>query len=326
MSNFSATAVACPNIAFIKYWGNRDDSQRLPVNGSISMNLEGLFTRTSVNFLEGALHDELILNGQPQQYTALQRVSDFLQIVRSLAGIRLFAQVSSFNNFPTGAGIASSAAAFAALSASASKAAGLNLTEQELSRLARRGSGSASRSVPAGFVEWQLGSSDQDSFAVSIAQPSFWDIVDCIAIVQSAPKPVGSTEGHTIAGSSILQAARVADAPHRLEICRNAILNRDFDQFARITELDSNLMHAVMMTSTPALFYWEPASIQIMKSLPELRKHGLPVAYTLDAGPNVHVLTISNHQNQVKEYLLSIPGVQQVLTARAGAGVQFVAP
>src|ERR671918_933036 len=218
----TATAIANPNLAFIKYWGNRDNTLRLPSNGSISMNLDGLYTRTTVSFQPSLPYDELVINGHETMGKGLDRISYLLDIIRGMANITERAEVISENNFPSGAGIASSASAFAALALAGSDASGLNLNEKELSRLARRGSGSASRSIPGGFVEWQAGTSDEDSFAFSIAEPGHWDLVDCIAIVSAAHKKMGSTEGHSLAPTSPLQAARVADAPRRLELCRNA--------------------------------------------------------------------------------------------------------
>lgn len=314
----TANAQASPNIAFIKYWGNRDEVLRLPVNGSLSMNLGGLYARTRVTYDPDLAQDEFTLNGQLQTGGSLVRVSRFLDRVRALAGETCFARVDSENNFPTGAGIASSAAAFAALSLAASSAAGLNLSERELSRLARLGSGSACRSVPGGFVEWQPGAGDEDSYAFSIAPPDHWDLVDCIAVLQAGHKPVGSTEGHALAGTSPLQAARVIDAPRRLDLCRSALLRRDFAALADVVEQDSNIMHAVMMTSTPPLFYWEPSSLFIMKSVRDWRQAGRPVCYTLDAGPNVHVLTTSEHVPWLQTQLAGIPGVQRVLAALPG--------
>ena len=226
--SLQAAAVAHPNIAFIKYWGNRDERLRLPQNGSISMNLRELTTTTHVEFSPDFQQDSLFLNEKEINGAALQRVSSFLDQVRNLANSRLHARVTSVNNFPIGAGIASSAAAFAALSLAASAALGLNLSEKELSRLARLGSGSACRSVPGGFVEWMVGKDDADSTAVSIASADHWNLVDCIAVTQTGHKPVGSTEGHALAGSSPLQAARVADTPRRLDLCRQAIEQRNF--------------------------------------------------------------------------------------------------
>jgi diphosphomevalonate decarboxylase len=320
----TATAQASPNIAFIKYWGNRDDTLRIPSNGSISMNLEGLYTRTTVSFQPSLPFDELIINGHEVTGAGLRRISYILDLIRGMANIHARAEVVSENNFPSGTGIASSASAFAALALAGSQAAGLTLSERELSRLARRGSGSASRSIPGGFVEWQVGVSDEDSFAVSIAEPGHWDLVDCVAIVSTDHKKVGSVEGHPIAGTSPLQAARVADAPRRLEICRRAILERDFQTFASIVELDSDMMHSVMMTSTPALHYWKSASLEVMNCVRQWRAEGIPACYTVDAGPNVHVICREPDTGLIEKRLREIQGVSNVLVARTGGPAQTI--
>lgn len=320
----TATAQAFANIAFIKYWGNRDDQLRLPMNGSLSMNLEGLYTRTAVHFQRGLRFDTLSINGHEIRGGGLERISYLLDIIRSLAKKDERAEVISENNFPSGAGIASSAAAFAALALAGSKAAGVALNEAELSRLARRGSGSAARSIPGGFVEWQAGTSDDDSFAFSIAEPNHWDLVDCVAIVSTSHKKTGSTEGHSLAPSSPLQAARLADATRRLDICRRAILERDFNAFASIVEQDSDMMHAVMMTSTPPLHYWKAASVEVMSCVRKWRAEGLPVCYTVDAGPNVHILCLAPEAPQVEKRLRQLNGVENVLVARAGGPARIV--
>ncbi len=324
MKPLKSTAISHPNIAFIKYWGNRNNDLRLPVNGSFSMNLDGLATKTTVLFREELDQDQLILNEKEEDGAGLARVRKILDEVRVTTGISLKAQVVSENNFPTGAGIASSAAAFSALALAASKAAGLDLDEPALSVLARHGSGSASRSVPGGFVEWQMGDSDESSYAFSIAPPEHWALADCVAVVSSGHKETGSTQGHPLAATSPLQAARVADAPRRIEICRNAILERDFDAFASITEQDSDLMHAVMMTSNPALFYWKPATLRVMQAVRDWRAEGIPVFYTIDAGPNVHVITLEEKMVDVSAMLKELEGVSDVLTATVGGPARWV--
>ncbi len=324
MSTYSSTSVACANIAFIKYWGNRDHDLRIPANTSFSMNLKELQTRTTVTLDAFLASDELIINGNEAGGAALARVSRILDLVRVASGKKGFMRVESENNFPTGAGIASSAAAFAALALAASKAAGLELDEPALSRLARRGSGSASRSVPSGFVEWQAGEDDESSYAFSIAPVEHWDLADCVTIVSAEHKKTVSIEGHALAPTSPLQAARVADAPRRIEICRNAILQRDFEAFASITEADSDLMHAVMMTSNPALFYWKPATLRVMQAVRDWRKAGIPVFYTIDAGPNVHVITLKEEMHNVSEKLKALEGVSNVLTATVGGAAHWV--
>jgi diphosphomevalonate decarboxylase len=200
----------------------------------------------------------------------------------------------------------------------------MELSESELSRLARSGSGSACRSIPGGFVEWQAGSQDEDSYAFSIAPPEHWALVDCIVLVNQAHKAVGSTAGHALALTSPIQAARVADAPRRLALCRQAIMQRDFPTFAELIELDSNLMHAIMITSTPPLLYWQPATLAVMRLAQEMRQSGLPAAYTIDAGPNVHVLTPAECASEVIARLAQLEGVQQVLTAEPGGPAVLV--
>jgi len=324
MSSRTATALAHPNIAFIKYWGNRDDDLRLPANGSISMNLEGLETRTCVDFNDSLSADELRINGENPDRSATERVRRMLNEVRQLAGIQLFARVESRTNFPLGAGIASSASGFAALALAASRAAGLDLNEASLSCLARHGSGSACRSIPGGFVEWKVGTGDTDSIAVSIASPGHWDLGDCIVVLSSAPKATGSSMGNQLAGTSPLQAARVADAPRRLAFCREAILRRNFGTFASVVEEDSNLMHAVMMTSRPPLFYWLPGTLGIIQAVQAARSQGLPACYTVDAGPNVHVLCERTAVEQPVKLLEGLPGVREVRLARAGGPARLL--
>jgi len=320
----TATAQAFANIAFLKYWGNRNNALRLPSNGSISMNLDGLFARTSVSFQPSLPYDELTINDQEVPGKALKRVSQFLDLVREMAKIPHKAEVISKTNFPSGAGIASSAAAFAALALAASTAAGLDLDEAELSRLARRGSGSAARSIPPGFVEWKMGTGDRDSIAASIAPPEHWALTDCVAIVSVHHKKTDSTQGHAIAWTSPLQAARVEDAPRRLDICRSAILNCDFEALAGIIELDSDMMHAIMMTSNPPLMYWQAETIEIFHGVREWRARGLPAAYTVDAGPNVHVICPADQAREVEKRLRELPGVKDILIAGVGGPARII--
>lgn len=313
-----AEATAHPNIAFIKYWGNRDHNLRIPSTGSISMNLRALQTNTIVEFISNLERDSLKINEIPQFGEPLRRVVSFMDRIRKIAGINLYAEIVSHNNFPSGTGLASSASGFAALSLAASKAAGLDLTERELSRLARSGSGSASRSIPTGFVQWMAGNDDLTSYAHSIAPPTYWDLVDCIAIISQNHKIIGSQEGHSRANTSPLQKFRVESAQERLNVCRQAILNRDFEAFAEVVELDSNLMHAVIFTSKPPTFYWMPATLDVMHNVMDMRQRGIPVCYTIDAGPNIHVICLKESSTTVAQEITQIPDVNQVIVSPPG--------
>jgi diphosphomevalonate decarboxylase len=319
-----ATARAHPNIAFIKYWGNANDALKLPENPSISMNLADLHTTTTVEWTELEKEDVLTINGERQQDQPLLRVSKHLERIRALAGIDERAIVSSINNFPTGAGIASSASAFAALTVAASSAAGLHLSQDRLSSEARMGSGSAARSVPGGFVVWHMGREHLSSFAESIAPADHWDLVDVIAVVDRSHKQVGSHDGHALASTSDLHAARLAGAQSRYNECVEAIRTRSFDGLAAVIELDSNLMHSVMMTSHPALMYWRPGTLEVMHCVYELRTSGVKVAYTVDAGPNVHLITLRDTVGPVTKRLKATSHVAQIITSGVGEGASVL--
>jgi diphosphomevalonate decarboxylase len=288
------------------------------------MNLDGLYTETTVEWNSSFTVDTLNLNGVDERGKALERVVRHLNVMRERIGLKSFAKVTSHNTFPMGVGIASSAASFAALTVAGVVAAQINLKEQELTTIARLGSGSASRSVPTGFVEWHEGDSHATSFAESIAKPEYWNLVDVVAVVSATHKKIGSEDGHKTATTSDLQAGRVAGANERLKQCKQALLSRNFSQFAEVVELDSNLMHAVMMTSRPALFYWMPHTLTVMAKVREWREQGLSVCYTLDAGPNVHCICEKKDAEEVARLLKQMDGILDVRFAVAGGGASIL--
>ena len=318
-----ATACANPNIALIKYWGNRDHALRIPANSSLSMNMAGLTTTTTVAFDDLLRDDVAVLDGVELSGASKDRIVKLIDRVRAMAGLDVRVRVESRNNFPSGAGLASSASGFAALAVASAAAAGLHLDEAALSRLARVGSGSACRSVPAGYVEWQAGTDDTSSFAISIAPPEHWDLRDVIAIVDVTHKAVGSTQGHALADTSPLHAARVATIPDRLRRVKAALLDRDFAAMAPIVEDDALAMHAVMMTSKPPLIYWQPATVAIIHAVRAWRADGLPVCFTIDAGANVHCICESASAAEVRRRLETITGVQNVLTVSPGGAARL---
>ncbi|NPA91132.1 MAG: diphosphomevalonate decarboxylase [Chloroflexi bacterium] len=324
MPVYRAKAQAGANIAFIKYWGNLDDALRLPLTNSLSMTLDRATTVTEVAFRPDLAADVLIINGVQQGGAALERVSRHLDHLRARAGLTWRARVLSENSFPTGAGIASSAAAFAALTAAAAAALGLDLSPRELSTYARLGSGSAARSVFGGFVEWVAGARHEDSYAYPIAPPSHWTLVDAVAVVSTAHKAMGSTGGHALASTSPFQPARLAHVHTALAKARSAILARDFHALGEVMELDALAMHAVMMTSRPSLLYWQPGTLAVMHAVRSWREAGIPVYFTIDAGPNVHVITLPEHESWVVAQLQAIPDVREVLVNYPGPGVRLL--
>ncbi len=320
MTTYAATACAGANIAFIKYWGNLDEALRLPLTNSLSMTLDTTVTITTVVFDPALQGDQLTLNEEAIVGPALERVSTHLDHLRRLAGVTLPAHVTSRNTFPTGAGIASSASAFAALTMAAAAALGLDLSPKELSALARLGSGSAARSIFGGYAELIAGARHEDAYAVQIAPPDHWPLVDIVAVVSREHKAVGSTGGHALAHTSPLNPARLAHVHTALARARSAILARDIETLGEVMELDALTMHAVMMTSRPSLLYWLPGTMAVMHAVRSWRQEGIPAYFTIDAGPNVHVITLPDYATEVQARLRAMPEVKEIITCQTGKG------
>jgi len=317
------TAAAHPNIAFIKYWGRVDPELNLAANPSLSMNLGALTTVTTVEFCADQSVDVVIIDNEPATGQALARVVAHLDRIRALGAIQHRAHVVSRNGFPAGTGLASSAAGFAALSLAATRAAGLNLDEAALSRLARMASGSACRSVPAGFCLWE-GDSHESSFARQVAPPDHWDLRDVVAVVSYKHKAVGSYDGHKWAPTSPLYAARVAAVPALLDAVQKGIQERCLDTMGPAAETDALAMHAVMMTSQPGLLYWAAATVTVLQAVRAWRAEGLRIYFTMDAGPNVHCLCDPLEASEVERRLRDLEGVLDVLSSGPGGGVSLV--
>jgi diphosphomevalonate decarboxylase len=299
-----AVARANTNIALVKYWGKRDAALNLPAVGSLSLTLDGLSTRTSVVFDGKLERDTLQLNGAPADERAVGRIAKFLDIVRDRAGLRERAAVESSNDFPTAAGLASSASAFAALAVAATRAAGLTLSDRELSILARRGSGSAARSIFGGFVEMHRGerADGEDSFAEPIVTD--WDVRLVIAATTQGPKATLSTDGmRSTTETSPYYEAWVKMSERDLASAREAIARRDLQALGDVTEASCLSMHASAMAARPAVMYFIGATIEGYRIIQELRRSGVPAWFTCDAGPHVKALTDAANAHKVEEAL-----------------------
>ncbi|MBI5033968.1 MAG: diphosphomevalonate decarboxylase [Chloroflexi bacterium] len=319
-----ATSISFSNIAFIKYWGNRDAVYRIPLNDSVSMNLDHAFTTTTVEFDDKLNDDVIVIGGKEVDGSARARVVSHLDRVRKLANIETKARVRSQNNFPTSAGIASSASAFAALSLAATRAAGLEVSERDLSILARQASGSACRSIPGGFVEWIAGYSSADSYAVSIASPEHWELRDVVAIVSAEEKKVGSYEGHAAAQTSPFLWTRQSALPSRFHLVRRAILSKDLTLLGPAIEEDAIELHMMAMTSRPPIYYWTPGMVRVIQSVQQWRADGIGVYFTLDAGPNVHLICESKDVDRVAELARQVQDVQQIIVNAAGGAAHTI--
>lgn len=322
-----ASYEAGPNIALVKYWGVRDADLVLPNNSSLSVTLGRFRTRTTVAFDPALGADEFFLGGVRASGGPLEDVTRFLDRVRTLAGSGERARVTSRNNFPTASGLASSASGFAALAGAASRAAGLDLSPRALTRLARLGSGSASRSVLGGFVEWRAGTrpDGRDCYAVPIAEADHWpELVDRVALVRDAPvKAVRSAVAmQSTVRTSPGYARRLEEVPGRIARLRQAIRDRDAETlFATIIE-ECDSFRGVCESTTPKLDYLTGTSRAILEAVRAANAEaGRPVAaYTHDAGAHVHVFTLSEELPKLERRLGRVPGVERWLTVRPGPG------
>ena len=288
----TATAIAHPNIALVKYWGKRNRGLNLPAVPSLSLTLDEFRTRTQV--LWGVQSDAVHFQGSPAPPRFHKKVLEFLDFVSPK---RPPCMVLTENNFPSGAGLASSASGFAALTLAAIEASGRSEDRKALSVMARRGSGSACRSLYGGFVEWRLGSrpDGSDSHAIPVADRDYWAVCMVVAVVTDAAKDTGSTEGmERSRQTSPYYGTWVSSAPADLERARQAVYDRDLEALGTVTEQSTMKMHATMITSTPPLLYWLPSTVSLLHEVHALRARGIGAWATMDAGPQVKVLCLAS--------------------------------
>ncbi|GAQ07875.1 diphosphomevalonate decarboxylase [Aspergillus lentulus] len=327
---YRATTTAPVNIAVIKYWGKRDASLNLPTNSSLSVTLSQASLRTLTTASCSAIYpaaDELVLNGKPQDIQSSKRTLACLSNLRSLRQAlenadpslpklsTLPLRIVSENNFPTAAGLASSAAGFAALVRAIADLYQLPQSPLELSRIARQGSGSACRSLMGGYVAWRAGEREDgsDSLAEEVAPASDWPEMRAIILVVSAEKKdVPSTEGMqtTVATSSLFATRATSVVPERMAAIETAIQNKDFPTFAEITMRDSNSFHATCLDSWPPIFYMNDVSRAAVRLVHDInRAVGRTVcAYTFDAGPNAVIYYLEKDSEVVAGTVKAILG------------------
>ena len=309
------------NIALIKYWGKRDDELVLPMNSSLSLTLDCFYTETEVIFDPELSMDCFYLNDKFQDVEATDKITRFLDLFRSEANIKTKAIVKSVNFVPTAAGLASSASGFAALAGAANIATGLNYGMKKLSTLARQGSGSATRSLYGGFVQWEKGKTSEDSYAIPIDDAS-WDIGMVVVIVNKKEKHVSSRDGmkNTVL-TSPFYSEWVESAEEDLVRIKEAIKNKDFDEMGAIAESNGLKMHATMLGANPPLSYWEPESILVMQIVRQLRSEGISCYFTMDAGPNVKILCRLSEAKIISERLEMSFNPDQIIQTGPGPGI-----
>lgn len=325
-----ATVIAPANIAFIKYWGTQDWDRTLPFNPSLSMTLRRCVTRTTVEVVGRQEADTVFLRTgegslEPAAASFVQRVEPHLERLRRWSGDDVSFRVATENSFPMGAGMASSASGFAALTLAVVTALGRQVSIEEASVLARlSGSGSAARSVVGGYVQWPAGEGAQGEHAVQVASAEHWDLRDVVAVLEEQAKEVSSREGHERAPSSPYFEPRQRLLPARLERVHRAILARDFASLAHTVEEEAIDLHLVAMSSQPPIFYWRPGTIAVLEAIRRLRRDGAEVCATMDAGANVHMICTPASEAMVAEEVGAIAEVRSLIHDGVGRGPTIV--
>ncbi len=307
-----ATAEASPSLALVKYWGKSDGPPNLPATSNLAIGLDTLRTSTTV---VPSQRDAVTLDGADQPLAPFVPLFDAF---RKLSGYNGSFTVQSSNNFPTAAGIASSSSGFAALTLALNALLETKLSDEQLSSLARTGSGSASRAVYGGFTRWEAGEPWAQRFLPAAHWPQLRVVV---AILSAGKKPVGSRAGmERSKRTSPLYSAWVNHAAELFERGCAAVQARSLEHLGPIMRESYLTMFATMFTARPPFLYWIPESVALLRTLEELRSAGVPAWETMDAGPQVKVLTTAPHVEQICQTITSVvPDAQLIITPVGGA-------
>lgn len=307
------TAIAHPNIALVKYWGKQNHILNYPASPSLSITLDSLITKTKVS---ASTETRLLLNGKRNEDL---KVAKFLDLFREKFELPPVS-VETDNNFPTGAGLASSASGFAALVTALNENFQLGLSLSSLSEWARRGSASAARSIFGGFVTLQ----GPNWRADQLAKEPHWDLEICIVVINEGPKKISSTTGmKTSEATSPFYLEWIKSADSDFEIAKKAIIERDFVRLSEVSEQNCLKMHSVMHTSQPAISYWAPGTVLAMELVREIRSTGTPAFFTMDAGPQVKVIYPKQYRTIIQKNLEELKNVR-LIWASLGPGAHLI--
>lgn len=319
-----ATAKAHTNIALVKYWGKKDQDLIIPQTDSLSMTLNEFYTTTQVVFDPKLSADQITVNDQPITGDGAERIINFLDLVRQMSGRQDFARVDSHNHVPTAAGLASSASAFAALAGAASKAAGLNLSRRDLSRLARRGSGSATRSIYGGLVEWHRGHDDATSYAEPIMEKLDFGLEMLAIMINTGRKKISSRHGmqSSVISSPYYDSWKEVVA-NDMEAMKAAIQAKDIPAIGHIAEENALRMHALTLSADPGYTYFNNETLTAIQAIHQLRDQGINCYFTMDAGPNVKVIYDQRDRERIVKGLAQTFDPNRLVVSPAGPGIEI---
>ena len=311
-----AIAVAHPNVALIKYWGKRPCGENVPATPSLSIALAALRTRTQV---QASARDELRINGRTVRNAKIERL---LAAMRTAWGLPPLA-LHTCNDFPTNAGLASSASGFAALVTALDGEFRLGLSAAERSIWARRGSASAARSIAGGFATLEERGGEWS--AATLLPKDDWPLEIAIAITSTAEKSTLSSVGMELSRTtSPFYEAWLQSTAADFETARRAAATRDFEALAQVAEHSCLKMHALMLSTQPALLYWNEATLAGIRLLKEMREAGTPVFFTVDAGPQLKAVCLPGYGEKVAAALARVSGVVSVSRSGIGDGARLV--
>lgn len=322
-----ATARANTNISLIKAWGERDEALFLPMHNSISLTLDQFYTTTTVEFCENFTKDTLVVNQRPADAEITLEVSRFLDLVRAKAGKKIFAKVTCESFVPASACTAPSVSGFAALATAAVKALDLDMDRQELSKLARQGFGPACCSVYGGFVEWQKGSRDdgEDSFAGQLLSERDWRLSIISVVVSAGEMEISSRKGmRQTVEKSVFYPVWLESVEKDLMLAKEAIKERSIIKLGPIVEANALKMHATTLGADPPFTFWQSGTLEVMRQVQNVRIKGIPAYFTIDAGPNLHVLCLPEDEQYVVNRLSKVPAVENIYICHPGRGVSIL--
>jgi diphosphomevalonate decarboxylase len=321
------TTLAHPNIALVKYWGKRDEQLNLPAVGSISVTLDELQTKTTIEKLIGKCQDEIIFNDVIADEKEAGKIRKYIDLFREKSNEKIYLKITTSNNFPTSAGLASSASGFAALAKGLSEIFELKLDAKELSRFARLGSSSAARSIFGGYVQLHKGilPSGKDCFAEQILAADDFPLKIIIAITDKTPKKVSSRKGMKESQqTSPYYNAWVESSDNDLLVMKKAIIEKDFFTIAEISIQSCLKMHSVMMTTQPPLIYWNSKTFAIIEQVLKMYNEKFPVFFTIDAGPQVKIFTVEGEEKKIIENLKNLNLIDEHFVIGIGKGIETI--
>ena len=325
------SAVSHPNKALVIYWGNENDMLRTPTRSSLSVTLQGinhpLDYIVSLRTIEASERDKIIIDGIEDKGEIRSHFVYHLNAMRRYTGFKEKLEVTTRTSFPVGSGLAGSAASASALAEAFAGLIGKTEDTRLKSIMARRGSGSASRSVFGGFVMWQKGNSDDSSYAMQLFNENHWDLRNVIAVVSSTPKKIRSIEGMKLSKRTCpaeIYSEFVSVANHHIEGISTAVLERDIGKLGALYEKENYLFRQVCLKTTPPLDYWTKVTDNILNKVANLRNDGVPAYAGTDAGPNVHVFTQPNYVERVIRTIQEAEGILDIIHCRVGKGSHLI--